>query len=182
MVKLLGKTSFEFRSGWDQSWAVMIREAVAKAKKDHDADQASEIKYYADQNETYKPTEFVLADSLPDITAKWWQQTVHDDAYQIEADANYEYEYYQDGHPRVEQSDEMSALRDQLEMAKQIYYKGSDSLEGMDAVIGAIESYCASLDRYVHQNSLTRSAEDFIKKVFPAFMTICLVMGAQKAK
>lgn len=178
---LLGKTSHDFRSGWDQSWAVMIRHGIGEARANHTANEQSEVAHAARYSETYQPQAFNLIEELLEVAAKWWQTVGHDAAYQLEVDAKYEYEDYQDGHPRVEQSDEMSALYDQLEMARQIYYKGSDTLDGMMVILDAIENYVGSLQRYVLQNHMTRSAEDFIKKAFPAFMTICLVMGATKS-
>jgi hypothetical protein len=181
VAAVLTRAHYDFRNGWDQSWAKMIRDAVTTARKEHDDNEKSEIEYRKEQGESHTAVPFDLMAALPDVTARWWDQTVKDVAFQIEVDAKYEYEDYQDAHPRVEQSDELSALDDQLQMAKTIYYKGSDTIEGMTVILKAIESFVESLNRYVHFDSVTRSVQDFIMKAFPAFMTICLYMGARKA-
>jgi hypothetical protein len=62
-------------------------------------------------------------------------------------------------------------------MAKKIYYNGSDTVEGMLAILKAIDGFVYS-NQYFER--ITRSAQDFIKKGFPAFLTICKYMGASK--
>lgn len=173
----LARTHYEFRTGWDQTWSKLIRDGVAKARQVHDANQADEAAYYKDEGKPFTPVSFNIIQELPDITAQWWDQTVKDAAYMMEADAKYEYEDYQDAHPRTEMSDEMSALHDQLRMTQAIRYYASDTIEGMTKILEAIDGF----DSLNTIESLTRSVEDFIKKVLPAIMTICLYMGAKKS-
>ena len=173
VVMNLAKTSFEFRTGWDHAWANMINKGMTQERKQHEANEKEESEYQAGEGNTHTPRPFDTLAALADVTSKWWDTVAKEESEQIVADAKYEYEDYQDSHPRVEQSDEMSALKDQFDMAVKIYHRGSGTIEGMTEILNAIDTYIHNLDSYIHHDSMTRSAEDFIRKLMPAILTIC---------
>ena len=146
---------------------------MKESKKQHDDFEQSELGY----DEKYIKRPFSLEDNLEQITSKWWDSVAKEDAYHICGDTNYELEQYYESHPKVEMSDELTILQEIDRTAKNIRYKGSDTLNGMEIILKSIEDI---VEPMLSTNLNFYRFIDFIKKVIPAILTITKLMGAKK--
>ena len=164
---------------WDQSLVTALRQAIQQAKQAHDANEAKEARFH---DEPYQPQPFVVSDVLLEITTAWWQRTVEPKLDEIGWAAKDEYERYQDDHPQVEQSDEMSRLQAEVALTTKLRYNGSDTNEGLQAILGALDDFMHTIQsyRYIdHTHLVTRETEDLVSALMPAILTVCRMRGAK---
>ena len=166
---------------WDQRWVAELQQVIQTAKQAHDADEKEEAEF---QGAGYQPRSFVVTDHIEHVTAAWWDRTIKSEVENIETAAKYEYDRYQDEHPTVEQSDEMSLLQSEVELTKVIWRLGSDTNEGFLAILGALDNFVHGL-QYLRDIDYTRVAtretEEFVSAIIPAIMTICRMRGAKQS-
>jgi hypothetical protein len=124
-----------------------------------------------------------MIEAIDDITAQWWDH-IQPAILQMQEDAKYAYEEYQDDHPKVEQSDAMSIHQGEVHMAKMIQHFGSDTLQGMDKTLDAIDQFADVLklhSDFDRMQPCTSSTMDVITSIIPAILTICQMRGAKRS-
>jgi hypothetical protein len=166
---------------WDMSGIAALRKTIEASRKAHEAGEA-EAADWADEDNPYTARPFVLKEALPEITALWWDETVKPHLYEMQTAAKQEYERYQDEHPAVEQSDQMSLLHDEVTLTNKLYYHAADTLQGLDEVLTALDNFAHSLS-YLHDidysRPATRETTDFVAMILPAIVSLAKLYGAQ---
>lgn len=141
---------------WDQEWVMALRRLIAETRQAHEKNETEEAAYHARYEEgEYQPKPFSL--DVDEVTGPWWDRTVKPDVDEMLSAAKHEYERYQDWKPDVESSDQMSLHQAEISLATTISLHGSDTLEGMMAILNALEGFSHSI-AYLQEIDQPRNA------------------------
>lgn len=167
---------------WNHQWVGDLRRLTAEAKQAHVKAEQEMAEYEQEGGNSYQLRPFQVNDYVDEITEKLWWKQVQPAIIEMRQDAKYDYEQYQDDHPKVESSDTMSLHHAEVQMAQIIEHRGADTPQGMGVIVDAISSFADTLEittGFDRMRPCTPSTLDVITSILPAILAICQMRGAK---